>query len=375
MTNPMKKTEEIISAQLALLRSEIKISAPDGKAIDSLSTLEKNIEEIINTYHECQLSEQRLNLVIKSTGVGIWDWHVQTGETIFNERWANIIGYTLEELSPVNIDTWMEHAHPDDLEESSRLLEEHWRGDTEHYVLETRMKHKDGHWVWVHDTGQVIEWEQDGKPKRMIGTHLDITEQKNIQKALTEQQLLLEKQTAELKISNARLKELSETDALTDIPNRMAYEERLIKETQSTKRTNSPLSLLIIDIDHFKQYNDGYGHDDGDIALKKVATSIRDSLPRDTDFVARIGGEEFVVLLPHTASEGAMRVAEIIRKNITACNIEHSFSNDENTLTVSIGIASLSGRDTDINKIFKQADTALYKAKDNGRNQCVEFSH
>ena len=370
----MKKIEDIISAQLTLLRSEIKISAPDGNAIDSLSTLEENIEKILNTYHECELSEQRLNLVIKSTGVGIWDWSVQTEECIFNERWANIIGYTLEELSPASIETWMEHAHPDDLEESSRLLEEHWQGDTEYYIFETRMKHKDGHWVWVYDTGQTVEWQEDGKPKRMIGTHLDITEQKNIQKALAEQQLLLEKQTADLKVSNAKLKELSETDALTDIPNRMAYKERLIKETQSTKRTNSPLSFLIIDIDHFKEYNDGYGHDDGDMALKKVATSIRDSLPRDTDFVARIGGEEFVVLLPHTTSEGAMQVAEMIRKNIAAFNIEHSFSKAENILTVSIGITSLSGRDIKIDEIFKQADTALYKAKDNGRNQCVAFS-
>lgn len=370
----MKKIEDTISAQLTLLRSEIKISAPDGNAIDSLSALEKNIEKIINTCHECELSEQRLNFVIESTGVGIWDWYVQTGETIFNERWANIMGYTLEELSPVSIETWMEHAHPDDLEESSRLLEEHWRGDTDHYILETRMKHKDGHWVWVYDAGQTVEWEEDGRPKRMIGTHVDITEQKNIQKALAEQQLLLEEQTADLKISNARLKELSETDALTEIPNRMAYKERLIKETQSTKRTNSPLSLLIIDIDHFKEYNDGYGHDNGDIALKKVATSIRDSLLRDTDFVARIGGEEFVVLLPHTTPEGAMQVAEMIRKNISACNIEHSFSKVENILTISIGISSLSGRDIKINKIFKQADTALYKAKGNGRNQCIAFS-
>lgn len=374
MTNPLKNIENIISEQLISLRSEIKNSASNGDTTDSLSTLEKNIEKIINTYRECELSEQRLNLVIKSTRVGIWDWYVQTGETIFNERWANIIGYTLEELSPVSIETWTQHVHPDDLDESSRLLEEHWRGDTEYYILETRMKHKDGHWVWVYDTGQTIEWEEDGKPKRMIGTHVDITEQKNIQKALTDQQLLLEKQTADLQISNAKLKELSETDALTDIPNRMAYKERLTKETQSTRRTNSPLSLLIIDIDHFKEYNDGYGHDDGDTAIKKVATSIRDSLPRDTDFVARIGGEEFVVLLPHTASEGAMQVAEMISKNITACNIEHSFSKAENILTVSIGAASLSGRDIKINEIFKRADTALYKAKDNGRNQCVAFS-
>ena len=126
-------------------------------------------------------NKQQLELVIKGTGLGIWDWYVQTGKTIFNERWANIIGYTLEELSPVSIQTWMEYAHPDDIKESGRLLEEHWAGGTEYYIFESRMKHKDGHWVWVYDAGQVIEWESNGAPKRMIGTHLDISERKTLE--------------------------------------------------------------------------------------------------------------------------------------------------------------------------------------------------
>ena len=123
-------------------------------------------------------SEAQLQLVIESTEVGIWDWQVQSGQAVFNKRWAEIIGYTLDELAPISISTWVTHSHPDDLGKSGYLLEQHWRGETERYVIETRMRHKKGHWVWVLDTGKTVEWTHEGKPKRMIGTHLDITERK-----------------------------------------------------------------------------------------------------------------------------------------------------------------------------------------------------
>ncbi len=144
--------------------------------------------------HEKALEESRkqLELVIDATAVGVWDWQVQKGDVSFNERWAEIVGYSLKELEPISIDTWMGFAHPDDLPESERLLNRHWRGETPRYVCEARMKHKQGHWVWVLDTGKVVEWEDDGGPRRMIGTHLDITERKNAELALRETMSLLE---------------------------------------------------------------------------------------------------------------------------------------------------------------------------------------
>lgn len=148
--------------------------------------------------NEFELEEKRkkLALVIDSTEVGVWDWKVQTGEVTFNERWARIIGYTLEELSPTNIETWLKFAHPEDLKKSEKLLQDHWQGKTERYVLEARMKHKAGHWIWVLDSGKVVENDQDGNPIRMIGTHQNITERKlnelRIQEALTLQEAILE---------------------------------------------------------------------------------------------------------------------------------------------------------------------------------------
>lgn len=129
-------------------------------------------------------SERRLNAVIEATHIGTWEWNVQTGETVFNPRWAEIVGYTLEELAPISIETWVKLAHPDDLQRSNEALQRHFAGELEHYDVECRMRHRDGHWVWVHDRGRVITWTTDGKPLLMSGTHADISEQKQSEASL-----------------------------------------------------------------------------------------------------------------------------------------------------------------------------------------------
>ena len=145
---------------------------------------------------EQTLREQRnlLANVIEGTNVGTWRWNVQTGETEFNERWAGIVGFTLEELAPINIQTWLRLAHPDDLKASEALLQKHFAGALDHYDLECRMRHKNGSWVWVHDRGKVIEWAPDGQPRVMTGTHSDITERKQAEEALQQKTAFLEAQ-------------------------------------------------------------------------------------------------------------------------------------------------------------------------------------
>ncbi|RTE86612.1 MULTISPECIES: sensor domain-containing diguanylate cyclase [Gammaproteobacteria] len=117
------------------------------------------------------------HLILEGGNVGTWVWNVQTGETRFNEAWANIIGYTLSEISPVSIETWMSFAHEEDLELSNQKLQEHFTGKTEQYVCEARMRHKQGHLVKVLDKGKVFTWDKDGNPEWMYGIHVDITEQ------------------------------------------------------------------------------------------------------------------------------------------------------------------------------------------------------
>nr|HAD50076.1 diguanylate cyclase [Algoriphagus sp.] len=142
---------------------------------------------------------QRLTNVIEGTGAGTWEWNVQTGETQYNETWANIIGYTLEELAPLSIQTWIDFAHPEDLEQSNQELEKCFRGETESYESECRMKHKDGRWVWVLDRGKVFSWTKDGKPLMMFGTHVDITEKKLREEEIKRTNLQLQSANEELK--------------------------------------------------------------------------------------------------------------------------------------------------------------------------------
>lgn len=133
---------------------------------------------------ELEIERRRLESIIEGTNVGTWEWNVQTGETAFNERWAEIIGYTLDELQPININTWGKFAYPDDLMKSSELLEKHFKDELPYYDFECRMKHKNGNWIWVHDRGRVVTWTDDGKPLMMYGTHSDITNRKNIEEQL-----------------------------------------------------------------------------------------------------------------------------------------------------------------------------------------------
>ena len=124
---------------------------------------------------------RRLESIIKGTNVGTWEWNVQTGETVFNARWADIMGYTLEELAPISIETWVKHTHPDDLKASGAMLERVFRKELDYYEYEVRMKHKDGRWVWVLDRGSVASWTGDGKPLLMYGTHQDINTRRQVE--------------------------------------------------------------------------------------------------------------------------------------------------------------------------------------------------
>ena len=131
---------------------------------------------------------RRFAAIIAGTNAGTWEWNVQTGQTIFNERWAEIIGYTLDELQPVSIETWQRFAHPEDLERSVQALQRHFSGETPFYICEARMRHHNGDWIWVHDRGEVRTWTPDGQPEWMFGTHIDITARRAAEAELLENQ-------------------------------------------------------------------------------------------------------------------------------------------------------------------------------------------
>ncbi len=168
------------------------------------------------------------------------------------------------------------------------------------------------------------------------------------------------------------LENMVSLDGLTEIPNRRAFDETLKKEWELSKRNSTTMSVIMMDVDKFKQFNDNYGHSAGDDCLKKVAEALAGASKRPADFVARYGGEEFCAILPDTNLEGALNVAEGFRKAVEGLNIPHEYSEAAKFVTVSIGVASSSSSgDLSGLELQKFADKQLYLAKETGRNQVV----
>ncbi|RQW84335.1 MAG: PAS domain S-box protein, partial [Methylococcus sp.] len=163
-------------------------TAPCGFASGEIQILAviQDITERKRAEAERDANLVRLKNILEGTRAGTWEWNVQTGETVFNDYWASILGYNLDELRPMTIQTWLGLAHPHDLELSNQRLQAHFAGDTPSYECEARMRHKDGRWIWVLDRGKVIQWTDDGQPLWMYGTHLDITDHKQAELDLRE---------------------------------------------------------------------------------------------------------------------------------------------------------------------------------------------
>lgn len=180
--------------------------------------------------------------------------------------------------------------------------------------------------------------------------------------------------TAELERANIDLEKLSRTDGLTGLANRRRFDEVIAQEVARANRQKEPLALIMIDVDHFKEYNDHYGHIAGDNCLVQVASILRENLHRPGDLATRYGGEEFAVIVSNCDSREVMALAEILRKKIEQAGIEHSMSSS-GVVTASFGAAALMQNENNYpEKLIKAADQALYKAKNLGRN-CVEIGN
>ena len=177
----------------------------------------------------------------------------------------------------------------------------------------------------------------------------------------------MEQETQNLKTVLVEKNRQALSDALTGMPNRLAYEQRVQDEIARWKRFGTPLSLAIWDVDYFKKVNDTYGHKAGDKVLKTIAQLMAQRI-RNTDFMARIGGEEFAMLLPGTKEEETLRLVNELRKQVEECGFHYHGTAVK--ITVSCGVSSFHANDT-LEQVFKRADTSLYRAKKNGRNQCV----
>jgi diguanylate cyclase (GGDEF)-like protein len=173
-----------------------------------------------------------------------------------------------------------------------------------------------------------------------------------------------------------KLVEHSIVDTLTGIANRRYFDKQLNGEWLRGRRNNTPLSLIIVDIDNFKLYNDNYGHLNGDKCLHRVAQALQNGVKRPTDLVARYGGEEFAILLPETELEGAAMLAESLRQQIINLSLPHAYSPVYNQVTISLGVATVFPHNIPASILVERADKALYRAKRNGRNRvALDYAH
>ncbi len=281
---------------------------------------------------ELKQSRRRMKNIIEATNVGTWEKNMLTGEYFYNDRWAEILGYTLEELSPISKSTWQRLVHPDDLKKQFMIDEKMYNKEIDYYDEEYRMIHKNGRIVWIQDKGKVISWTEDGKPYIISGTHTDITSKREEQ-----EQILY----------------LSYCDQLTGLYNRRFFESKLI-EMDLPK--NLPITLIMADVNGLKLVNDSFGHSLGDELLKKASEIIKKGC-RKTDIVARLGGDEFVVILINTCS---MQAERIIKRINSIASKEKVGAID---ISISFGYETKNSANENIQDVFKNAEDYMYRHK------------
>ncbi|HLW65421.1 MAG TPA: PAS domain S-box protein [Gemmataceae bacterium] len=298
-----------------------------------------------------QISEERFKACFENSAIGMSMVSADGHWTRANRALCQILGYSEDELKQR---TFADLTHPDDQEFSMRMMQDLLSGQRDSFQSEKRYFHKDGHVIWGRLTVSAIH-DPAGKVLYFVSQIEDIT----MQKSYVEQ---LEEYRRDLEEANVRLQEMAVTDDLTGLRNRIALRQKLAEECQRATRYRLPLALVMMDVDHFKSFNDTFGHPAGDEVLRVVAKSLQDKA-RATDIVSRYGGEEIAILLPNTDLDGATALAERFRQAIERENWPRR------PVTASFGVATWTESMTGPDQLIAAADQALYRAKERGRNR------
>lgn len=252
-----------------------------------------------------------------------------------------------------SIEDWAARIHPEDRESIVNFCVAQSRAGIDHEA-DYRAMTKDGRYVWIRDVVHV-ERNAQGEVSSLIGFMFDISERKNNEQALEDLQKELEA--------------LSYNDSITGVSNRRKFDAVMAMEWQRAQESQQPLSLILLDIDYFKQYNDYYGHLAGDACLKRVTHVLTNAGLRKGDFFARFGGEEFVIVLPCTQADEAKEIAEHCRRIILQEKIQHQQSSIGEVLSISLGVGTMvPTAEDDLLSFINRVDKCLYLAKRRGRN-------
>lgn len=426
-----------------------------------------DISERMQNLEEIKKNQKLLNAVVDANSIGTWVANLQTGSVEVNKYWASLLGYRINELEPIDMKTWEQLTHPDDLKACISQLERYDKGLIEYYEASIRMKHKDGHWHWIRTRGSISTRTNDGRAEFLVGTHTDVHAQILAEEALgkqseymqliyhklpvgvvihdaqdkiqlinpmaklifgysdeqivnanmsllapeipsaqsSDQQFLtigkrqngeqfpmetaiIESELNKEKITVVMLRDVGERekakkeihqlayyDILTGLPNRQLLHDSLNQVFIDSFTLSHNAAILFIDFDNFKQINDFAGHHVGDQLLQQIAERIK-LIVRETDFIARFGGDEFVVIL-HNLDENALKAvsqAETIAKNIQKRIAEpYRLGEVSYSGSASIGITLCQSNIESPDVLLKQADIAMYDAKSAGKDAIRVF--
>lgn len=283
-------------------------------------------------------ARNKLSAALDGTGLCLWQLDVPSGKLIiYNRRWGSMLGYQPKELS-AHFDVWREHLHEDDRQRVLDAFYDHLHGKTPFYEALHRMQHKNGTVTWVLDRGRVTEWDANGSPLKVTGTHIDMTKEKQYEEQLSA---------------------LANHDPLTGLANRHA----LLQHFDELKLTG-PVCVAFIDLDDFKAVNDTFGHRSGDELLIQLSQRLRNACPQGT-IVGRLGGDEFVLLLPFPLT--SLLINSTAHTCLRAALTPFELDNGEASVGASIGIDEAQDDDDFVNAL-KRADRAMYHIKHTGKN-------
>lgn len=293
--------------------------------------------------------------LLESTRAIPWkiDWATKTFAYI-GPQIESLLGWSPS--SWIGVQDWVERMHPEDRDRVFAFCVAQSLAGVDHEA-DYRALTRDGGYVWLRDVVHVVRGA-DGDVESLVGFMFDISERKKTEQALARLQKELE--------------ELSFKDGLTGVANRRMFDSVMELEWANARRNGQPLSLILIDIDSFKQFNDHYGHIAGDDCLKRVGRQLGTAGTRPRDFFARFGGEEFVLVLPESDAAAALLVAERCRDLIFKEQIAHDRSPVSQILTISLGVGTIvPAHDDQALKFIDEVDMRLYRAKQAGRNRVV----
>ena len=322
-------------------RSQVRSSSEIGLFAHTLNRMAQALQERITA---ARRSAERLSLALEGSEQALFDWDLVNDRIHYSARASTLRGGPDEETE-VTPEDMRRFVHPEDISGVLGRMREVVRGSTPLYEAEFRVRHRDGHWIWVRSRGRVVERDATGRALRLVGTDADVSKDK---------------------AAEERLRQRADFDLLTGLPNRALFADRLDNALRRSRRSGNALALLYLDVDHFKSINDNHGHEAGDELLKIAAERLVASV-RGVDTVARLAGDEFTVILESPADP--TDVEAVAAKLLEALRTPMWIGGSVVRISVSIGVALLEAGETDPASLLRRADEALYEAKREGRNR------